>query len=214
MPIRAVIFDLDGTLLNTLDDLADAANAVLSALGYPVHPVERYKQFVGDGVAMLIKRALPADAAADEQKALDLMHVEYKARLHGKTRPYPGIPALLDALRARNIAMAVLSNKLDRFARATVEDFFGRWPWAAIMGESQRYPRKPDPAGALAIAEKLGIPPAQFLFVGDSPMDMACALGAGMTPVGVTWGFRARPTLEAAGGKIFIDAPIDLLRFV
>jgi len=214
MPIRAVIFDLDGTLLDTLDDLADAANAVLSALGHPVHPVERYKQFVGDGVAMLVKRALPPEAAGDAQKALDLMHIEYKTRLHGKTRPYPGIPALLDALCVRNISMAVLSNKPDPFARATVEDFFGRWPWAAVIGESKLYPRKPDPAGAKAISEKLGVPPAEFLFVGDSPMDMACALGAGMTPVGVTWGFRARPALEAAGGRIFIDAPGDLLRFV
>jgi phosphoglycolate phosphatase len=210
-PARAVVFDLDGTLLNTLEDLADASNTVLAALGHPIHPAESYKQFVGDGVAALVRRALPAAAQEDFARALEMMREEYETHLHLKTRPYPGIPELLDELAARAVPMAVLSNKPDKFCQMTMQDFFGDWTWAAVVGESARYPRKPDPAGAKAIADRLGIAPGEFLFVGDSPMDMQCALGAGMTPVGATWGFRERDTLAAAGGKVFIDEPGELL---
>jgi phosphoglycolate phosphatase len=211
MPPRAVIFDLDGTLLDTLEDLADSGNATLAALGHPVHPAERYKQFVGDGVAQLVRRALPANAQGDLEKALTIMRGEYEARLHGKTRPYPGVPELLDALAARGIPMAVLSNKPDPFCQITVQDYFAAWPWAMILGETDRFPRKPDPAGARFVAESLGIAPADFLFLGDSPMDVRCALNAGMVPVGATWGFRERETLEAEGGKLFVDKPGELL---
>jgi phosphoglycolate phosphatase len=214
MPARAVIFDLDGTLLDTLEDLADASNSVLAALGHPTHPAESYKQFVGDGVAILVRRALPPTAQDDFSRALDMMRVEYEARLHVKTRPYPGIPELLDKLAARGVPMAVLSNKPEKFCQLTVRDFFGRWTWAAVVGESERYPRKPDPTGAKAVAAQLDIAPAEFLFVGDSPMDMQCALRADMMPVGVTWGFRERATLEAAGGKVFIDEPGELLKLL
>ncbi|WP_243360093.1 HAD family hydrolase [Fundidesulfovibrio terrae] len=214
MSARAVIFDLDGTLLDTLEDLADAGNNVLAALGYPTHPMESYKQFVGDGVAMLVRRALPEDAQHDFDRALERMREEYATHWKVKTRPYPGIAEMLDALVAKGVPLSVLSNKPDKFCQLTMEHFFSRWPWAAVMGESEKYPRKPDPTGAKAIAEKLGIPPGDFLFLGDSPMDVKCALGAGMTPVGATWGFRERATLEAAGGKVFIDRPQELLRLI
>ncbi|GFK93994.1 Phosphoglycolate phosphatase [Fundidesulfovibrio magnetotacticus] len=211
---RAVLFDLDGTLLDTLEDLADAGNATLAALGHPTHPVERYKQFVGDGVAMLVRRALPPGAGDEEfGRALSVMRGEYEARLAGKTRPYPGIPELLDALTARGVPMAVVSNKPDPFCQTTVCDYFGAWTWGAVLGETERFPRKPDPAGALHVASALGVAPADCLFLGDSPMDVRCALNAGMTPVGATWGFRERHTLEAEGGRLFIDRPEELLRF-
>lgn len=208
---RAVLFDLDGTLLDTLEDLADSGNATLAATGHPVHPVESYKQFVGDGVAMLVRRALPADAQGDFERALEIMRREYAARLAAKTRPYPGIPELLDALTARGVPMAVVSNKPDPFCQITVRDYFGAWTWGAVLGETERFPRKPDPAGALHVASLLGVPPAECLFLGDTPMDMRCALGAGMVAVGATWGFRTRETMEAEGATRFIDAPLELL---
>lgn len=211
MAPRAVIFDLDGTLLDTLADLADAGNAMLAALGHAVHPVESYKQFVGDGVAMLVRRALPPKAMDDYPRALELMRAEYQAHWKVKSRPYPGVPEMLDALAAKGVPMSVLSNKPQKFCELTMEHFFPRWSWAAVMGETDAIPRKPDPTGAKAIAARLGIAAGEFLFLGDSPMDVKCALGAGMTPVGATWGFRERLTLEEAGGKIFIDRPEELL---
>jgi phosphoglycolate phosphatase len=211
---RAVIFDLDGTLLDTLDDLADAGNTVLAALGYPTHPVDSYRQFVGDGVANLVRRALPEGAQHDFELALARMREQYAIHWKIKSRPYPGIPEMLDALVEKKIPLCVLSNKPDRFCQLTMEHFFGRWPWAVVMGESEQFPRKPDPAGALAIAERLGVAPKDFLFLGDSPMDVKCALSAGMNPVGATWGFRAKDTLEEVGGKVFIDRPEELLTLV
>ena len=211
---RAVIFDLDGTLLDTLDDLADAGNATLAALGYPTHPVASYRQFVGNGVATLVERVLPEGAQHDFDRALARMREEYAVHWKIKSRPYPGIPEMLDALVEKKIPLCVLSNKPDQFCQLTMEHFFGRWPWAVVMGESEQFPRKPDPAGALAIAERLGIAPGEFLFLGDSPMDVACALNAGMNPVGATWGFREKATLKEAGGKIFIDKPQDLLNIL
>jgi len=214
MPARAVIFDLDGTLLDTLEDLADAGNNTLAALGYPIHPVDSYRQFVGDGVATLVRRALPDGAQHDFDRALARMREEYAVHWKVKTKPYEGITEMLDGLAAKGIPLCVLSNKPDTFCQLTMEHFFPGWPWAAVVGESEKYPRKPDPAGAKAISEKLGIAPGDFLFLGDSPMDMLCALGAGMTPVGATWGFREKATLEAAGGKIFIDRPQELLQII
>lgn len=211
MPVGGVIFDLDGTLLNTLEDLADAGNATLEHFGYPAHPVESYKHFVGDGVAMLVKRALPPDAGEDFDTVLERMRLEYSRHLDKKTAPYPGIPELLDGIAARGVALCVFSNKPQKFCAANMAQFFGKWTWAAIVGETPEIPRKPDPTGAALIARTLGIAPGDFLFVGDTPMDMCCALGAGMTPVGVTWGFRERSTLEEAGGKVFIDHPLELL---
>lgn len=214
MSARAVIFDLDGTLLDTLDDLADAGNSTLAALGYPTHPVASYRQFVGDGVATLVRRVLPPDATHDFERALARMRDEYAIHWKIKSRPYSGIPEMLDSLVEKNIPLCVLSNKPDSFCQLTVEHFFGNWPWAVVMGESEKFPRKPDPAGALAIAGRLGIAPGDFLFLGDSPMDVACALRAGMNPVGATWGFRAKETLEEAGGKVFIDDPMELLSLI
>jgi phosphoglycolate phosphatase len=211
MSVRAVIFDLDGTLLNTLEDLADAGNATLKAFGFPAHPVESYKQFVGDGVAMLVKRAMPPEHMDAYPRVLARMREEYSKHLDCKTKPYPGVPQLLKALSGRGIGLCVLSNKPEQFCKANMTQFFGGVRWAAIVGESAAIRRKPDSEGALAIAKRLGMTPEEFLFVGDSPMDVKCGLDAGMTPVGVTWGFRGRDTLEEAGAKLFIDKPEELM---
>ena len=211
MPIKAVIFDLDGTLLDTLDDLADAGNAMLDDLGYPTHPNESYKHFVGDGMSVLVRRALPVEGMDDFSMALERMRTAYALRWNVKSRPYPGIPELLDALVGKGLSLAVLSNKPEDFCQLTVRHYFEAWPWAAIKGETATIPRKPDPAGALAIAGQLGLTPRECLFVGDSPMDIACALNAGMNPVAVSWGFRAEEDLRQAGATVVAHSPADIL---
>lgn len=211
---QAVIFDLDGTLLDSLEDLADSANAALAASGYPVHPVAAYRDFVGDGMAMLVRRALPPEGHKDLEAVLANMRREYAVRWKMKSLPYPGVPEALDALTARGVPLAVVSNKPDAFTKQIVTGIFGRWPFAAAVGEGPGVPCKPDPAGALAVARQLGLAPAAFLFVGDSPMDVQTALAAGMAPVGVTWGFREKCTLAAAGATVFIDRAEELLDLI
>ncbi len=217
MPAKAVIFDMDGTLLDSLDDLADAGNAMLAELGYPVHPVASYKNFVGDGMEVLVRRALPDASKSDLPRALESMRREYGARWKDKSSLYPGVAEMLDALVARNIPMVVFSNKPQDFALTIMKAIFGRWPFAMSLGAggaSGDIPKKPDPAGALLIARELGIAPADFLLVGDSPMDVQCALRAGMTPVAVTWGFREEADLRAAGADVVISQARELLTLV
>jgi len=210
MPIRAVVFDLDGTLIDSLEDLADASNAALAGMGHPEHPVESYKRFVGDGMRTLMQRALPPSAQHQLDHAVEALRSEYDLNWKNKSRPYPGIPELLDALAARALPVAVLSNKPDDFTRLVVRDLLGRWKWAEVLGEGT-FPKKPDPAGALALASRLGLAPGEMVLVGDTPMDVLCARGAGMASVGVTWGFRPRADLEAVGQRVFIDRPEELL---
>ncbi|MFP5240030.1 MAG: HAD family hydrolase [Acidobacteriota bacterium] len=213
MPVRAVVFDLDGTLIDSLEDLADASNAALEGMGLPTHPVESYKYFVGDGMRTLMQRALPEKGQSRLDEAVEAMRLEYDRNWKEKSRPYPGIPQLLDALAAKGLPLAVLSNKPDDFTRLVVRDLLGRWNWAAVMGEGE-YPKKPDPAGALALAARLGLKPADMVLVGDTPMDVLCAKNSGMACVGVTWGFRPKADLEAVGQRVFIDRPEELLGYI
>ncbi|NLI82360.1 MAG: HAD family hydrolase [Deltaproteobacteria bacterium] len=210
---RAVIFDLDGTLLNTLEDLADSMNHVLAGAGFPKHPLEAFKKFVGDGMENLVRRALPGGVEKDAVsvgKYLTLMREEYGRRHRNKTRPYPGVPALLDGLVARSIPMAILSNKPHEATRRIAEDLLAGWRFEQVLGERPGIPRKPDPAGALEIAAHMGIPPERFLYLGDTDTDMITAVRAGMFPVGVLWGFREAPELLTAGAKVLIESPEDL----
>ncbi|HEX8203355.1 MAG TPA: HAD family hydrolase, partial [Isosphaeraceae bacterium] len=182
MDVGAVLFDLDGTLLDTLADIAAAANAVLSRHGLPAHPVEAYRRFIGDGVATLFHRALLPGHAEPERVA---RCVEDFRDVHGRiwnvsTRPYAGIPELLDALGARGLGLAILSNKPDEFTRLCAAEYLARWPFRAVLGQRAGIPRKPDPAGAWEIAGRLGLPTDRFLYVGDSAVDMETARRAGM----------------------------------
>jgi phosphoglycolate phosphatase len=213
MTCRAVLFDLDGTLLDTIRDLADAANAALGQLGFAGHPVEAYKRLVGDGVEMLVRRALPPDRvdAAAVARCTALMKQEYSDRWARTTRPFDGIPEMLDALTARGIPLAVLSNKPDEFTQLCVARLLPRWRFAAVVGQSPRRPIKPDPAGALEIAARLGRPPAEVLYLGDTDTDMQTAAAAGMFPAGVLWGFRTREELLANGAKALLERPLELL---
>lgn len=213
----AVVFDLDGTLLDTLDDLADSMNLVLSRFGYPIHPRDSYRYFVGDGMANLVRRAFPPEAAHDEalvSRGLAAMRDQYDLCWKVKTRPYPGVPELLDALVERGIRMAVLSNKPDDFTKKTVQILLSRWKFTVIMGEVPSIPRKPDPRGAIEVTRLLEIPPERFLYLGDTGTDMLTATRAGMFAVGALWGFRPAEELLATGAAAVIEQPADLLEFL
>lgn len=212
---EAVLFDLDGTLLDTLEDLANAMNRVLEKWGLPFHDLEEYKLFVGDGVENLVRRALPQrmrDPAVLSQGVAAMRH-EYSKAWAVCTRPYPGVKELLDGLRARSIPMAVLSNKPDDFTKKMVSCLLGSWKFHPVLGERPGVPRKPDPAGALEIASSLKVQPQRFLYLGDTDTDMKTAVAAGMFPVGALWGFRSAKELLSAGARKVIAQPQELLEF-
>ncbi len=217
MSHHAVLFDLDGTLLNTLEDLAESANSVLAAHGFPVHPIPAYRLFVGEGVRTLLERALPRSARGDSNLVSICareMGEEYSRRWSLKTRPYPGISELLQRLSELGVKRAVLSNKPNAFVAEMLEHYFPGLQFDAAFGERAGIPRKPDPAGCKEIASLLGIPPEGFLYLGDSDTDMATARAAGMFPVGALWGFRTQEELLAAGAREVIRAPLNLIELL
>lgn len=216
MQLDAVIFDLDGTLLDTLDDLADAMNHVLIEHRLPAHPTPAYRFFVGDGIEMLVRRALPFEVADPEDLArfVDFMKREYAARWTRRTRPYPGVPEMLGAFAAAGLRLAVLSNKPHDAVQEVVRYFLPDIGFEALLGATPARPKKPDPAAALEIANGLGIPPARIAFMGDSAMDMQTAAAAGMFAIGVLWGFRPAEELIGAGARLLVRAPSDLSTFL
>ena len=223
MQIDALIFDLDGTLADSILDIASATNVVLAELGLPPHSTEAYKAFVGEGAEHLVRRAVRAaqrldwhvvdDAALPAPVAVlaESYRVHYGALEHSGSAPYPGIDRMLDGVVASGRRMAVLSNKRDDFTRHLVQHAFGRWPFVDVRGERDGVPRKPDPTAALELAQVLGVPPARIGFVGDTPVDVGTALGAGMISIGVLWGFRTREELTKAGAQVLLERPEDLL---
>lgn len=211
--IRAVMFDLDGTLLDTIADLGDAMNAALVALGFPTHDLAFYRKAVGDGAPVLAERSLPPAARTPVgiRQALLRLRGEYEQRWTEKTRPYEGIEPLLHELRARGLALAVLSNKPEAKTHDCVNHFFPSSPFTVVRGAIDGVPLKPAPDAPLAISGQLAIPPDQWLYVGDTDTDMQTAVRAGFFPVGAAWGFRDREELLAHGARTVIDAPSDLL---
>lgn len=214
MQHNAVIFDLDGTLLDTLDDLADSMNVVLAEHGFPTHPTASYRYFVGDGMANLVRRAFPETVSRSEEavaQGLAAMRAEYDRRWNSKTRPYPGVSDMLDALVERHVKIAVLSNKPHEFTLKTVEALLSNWTFDVVLGERPPIPRKPDPQGAVEVSRLLGIPPQRILYLGDTGTDMLTATRAGMTAVGALWGFREAEELRSTGASTLIERPMDLL---
>lgn len=213
MKFEAVIFDLDGTLLDTLRDLADSMNSALESMGFPVHDVEKYKYFVGEGMYNLVIRTIPQDKREESiiQKCLDKMKDEYGKRWADTTKPYNGIPELLDRLTDMGLKKAVLSNKPHDFTKLMVDSMLARWKFDAVFGQREGVPKKPDPSAALEIADKLKIPPERFVYLGDTNTDMKTANAAGMYAVGVLWGFREADELMESGAKMLIKSPMDLL---
>jgi phosphoglycolate phosphatase len=214
MHLSSVIFDLDGTLLDTIEDLSDSMNDVLKKLGFPVHTISEYRLFVGEGMRTLVRRSIPSPAVESiTSKAVSLMEHAYMLNYSSKTKPYPGITELLGSLSARGIKLAVLSNKPDKFTRRMVEELIPGKYFDLVLGGKKGIPLKPDPAGALLISGKFGIAPEEFIYVGDSGIDMRTAEAAGMFAVGALWGFRTRVELLKNGAKALISHPLELLRF-
>lgn len=213
MATQAVIFDLDGTLLDTLEDIGCAMNRVLACRGLPQYPLDRYRLFVGDGAEVLVRRALPAGQASQSLvgQCLADFKAAYAETWNVLTKPYPGIPELLDALKKKGMPMAILSNKPDDFTVRCVEAYLPQWSFGAVLGEQPGRPRKPDSAGALEIARRLSVPPRDIVYVGDTATDMQTAVAAGMMPVGVRWGFRPAEEMLAAGAQHLIETPLELL---
>lgn len=213
--VQGVLFDLDGTLLDTLGDLAASGNAVLRSRGLPEHEVGAYRYFIGSGMANLVHRIFPEDAKPEKGEALDAVVADYKAeyaaRWQATTKPYEGVPELLDELADRGIPMGVVSNKSHVFTEQCVSAFLGNWRWQAVIGQRDGIPHKPDPFGALEAAHSFDREPGDCAFVGDSGIDMLTGVAAGMRPVGVLWGFREAGELRDAGSEVLLETPMELL---
>ena len=212
-----MVFDLDGTLLNTLQDLADCYNRVLRQFGFPVHPTEDFRNFIGDGAAECMKRCLPEAVRKDQdllRACLAAQAEDYADNWRVTTRPYPGIMELLEKLTSARMPLGVLSNKDHRFTLKMVSHFFGHFAFAAVQGLDGRVQAKPLPDGARQTAARLGSRPERTFFVGDSSMDMLAASGAGQVAVGALWGFHSRTRLLEAGADELIETPLELLPLV
>ena len=214
MRYEAAIFDLDGTLLNTLDDLADSVNHALAACGYPARSREEVRQFVGNGVALLIHRSVPGGTpAVEEERCLEAFRAHYLTNMRHKTAPYPGIPDLLDRLNAAGCAVAVVSNKFGRAVKELCAGYFGgRVPVA--IGESSSVRKKPAPDTVFAALRELDLPASRAVYIGDSDVDIDTARNAGMDCISVSWGFRDVPFLKAHGAARIADSPAQLFELL
>lgn len=213
--ITTVIFDLDGTLLNTIDDLADAANWVCAQNGWPEHSTEQYKRMVGNGIPKLVERFVPPEAHTPDRLAgaLAQFSARYAAHKMDKTVPYAGIPELLRSLRGAGVDIAVYSNKADGLCRTIIRSYFGD-VFTLVRGSLPDVPNKPDPTGVCAMLRQLEADPACTLFVGDSDVDILTAHNAGLAAAGVSWGFRGEDELRATGAEYVVDTPEQLLQLI
>lgn len=212
MSYNTVLFDLDGTLLNSIEDLCDSTNFALEHFGFPVRSLEEVTSFVGNGVHKLIERAVPEHT--QESIVLGVLKCfkqYYSNHLRDKTKPYDEIPELLLELNRRNIKTAIISNKFD-LAVNQLKDFYFQGQIQIAIGESNTIPKKPDPKGVFEAMRQLGVTAKECIYVGDSEVDIETAKNAGVTSIGVTWGFRSRECLINAGANIIIDHPLDVLK--
>ncbi len=214
MTCNAVIFDLDGTLLDTLQDVANTLNTVLALHNYPTHSIDECRFLVGHGMRELVRQALPEGVGTPE--TIDRLMPEFIAHYADNwsinSRPYPGISSLLDSLAEQGIKMAILSNKADQFTQLCAEYLLKEWKFDVVMGHHSGIAHKPDPEGALLVAKMLGEEPSSILYVGDSGIDMLTATRAGMFPLGVLWGFRPECELVEFGAKALVHHPEEITK--
>jgi len=216
MRYRGVIFDLDGTLLDTLADIAAAANEALVVCGFEPHDQEAYRQFVGNGVATLFRRAVPitANIPSTVNQCVEIFEQAYQNRWKRQTRLYDGIAQMLDALTERRVCMTVLSNKPDMFTRNCVKHYLNRWDFAVVQGQCANMPPKPDPAGGREIIKNTCFGADEFIYLGDSDVDMQTACSLGVVAVGAGWGFRPIEELHFAGAGAVVSHPSELIAIV
>jgi phosphoglycolate phosphatase len=213
---KLVIFDLDGTLLDTIADLAESANYALKQLDYPTHPVDAIRTFVGNGINKLLERALPAHEQTEENIMRMRSHFVPYYDIHNAdlSTPYPGIVSLLEDLQAKGILIAVASNKYQEATVKLVKQYFPNIDFVEILGQREGINVKPDPSIVFDILKKADVSKEDVLYVGDSGVDMQTAINAGVDAVGVTWGFRPRAELESFRPMGLIDKAEDLLEFI
>lgn len=213
--IKAVLFDLDGTLADSLIDLADGVNRALKAKGYPTHEVEAFKYFVGDGIPKMIERALPPEhRTSDEVNEIkDVFLPYYAVHYADNTYAYEGMPELVNTLKSQGFIVAVVTNKEQAMANEVVTSLYGD-VFDLIFGKRDGIPAKPDPTAALMAMEELGVTPNECVFIGDSGMDVATAVNSGAVPVGELWGFRKENELLENGAKYIINKPEELLDII
>jgi phosphoglycolate phosphatase len=213
--LRAVLLDLDGTLVDSLPDLAAAANRVLAELGAPAHAAADYRGFIGRGVAVLMERALPPGSSPEMvQRAVELMREDYSRSWAVATRPYAGVQDMLDSMRRAGLSLAVLSNKPHEFTEQFAEAFFPAGTFDHVLGASPDRPHKPDPAPALELARRLEADPAECALLGDSAVDALTARAAGMAAVGALWGYRGKGELLEAGAEYLAESPAEAKRIL
>lgn len=211
MAIRAVIWDLDGTLLNTLDDLAGSTNAALAQNGMPLRTTDEVRRFVGNGVAKLIERAVPEGCTPEEMKhVLDDFVAHYALHSRDTTKPYDGVMDMLDALAARGVRMGIVSNKIDFAVRELSRAYFGDRMQVAVGDDPSRR-KKPAPDSVLEAMRRLGVSPGETVYVGDSDVDVMTARNAGVLGCAVSWGFRSEESLREAGAQHIAATPEELL---
>lgn len=209
-----VIFDLDGTLLNTLEDLADSVNFALKEYGCPLRTYDEVRSFVGNGVRMLIKRSAPADVSEEKyERIFACFREHYLGNMYNKTAPYEGIMPLLEHLRERGYKIGVVSNKLDKAVKELCDDFFGDFIDCA-KGARGEADRKPNPENVYACMEKLGSEKADCVYIGDSEVDLQTAKNAGIDCICVSWGFRTEAELISAGAVNVAHTPMDVTEFL
>ena len=214
--MKLVVFDLDGTLINSLEDLADSANWMLLQHGYPTHPVDAYRYFVGDGMRKLIERILPLEERNDvriEQCKAEFV-AYYTIHMEDKTVVYPGMIELLKELKDRGLKIAVATNKVHIAVTPLMEKYFPGIRFDSMIGQREGIPVKPHPQIMYDILKETGCQPSETLHVGDTATDMQLAHSAGVTPVGVLWGYRPLEELQEAGAKFIIEKPEELLGLV
>ena len=214
--MRLIVFDLDGTLLNSLEDLADSANWVLEQHGFPTHPVDAYRYFVGDGVRKLIERILPQEERTEariEQCRQEFV-AYYKVHMEDKTSVYKGITELLTELKKRGLKIAVATNKVHIAVKPLMEKYFPEIRFDSMIGQREGVPVKPAPQIMYDILKETGCKPSETLHIGDTATDMQLAHNAGITPVGVLWGYRPLEELQEAGARYIIEHPLELLEIV
>ena len=211
---KTVIFDLDGTLLDSIEDIASSMNKVLESLQLPTHKIEDYKHFVGGGVDILVENALSNQSKEIKDEVTKRFKIEYDGKLHSKTLPYDGIYELLDELKKLDINLAVLSNKPHEFTVSYVNHFFKNYNFKEVHGQKKDVPKKPDPKAALDIVKCLDSSCENTYFIGDTKIDMQTAKSANMTAIGVLWGFRDEKELRDFGADFIVSNPLEILKII